>query len=389
MSEQTENNFIYYRKTKELWLKKDSTCFPTDNKLYWKNQTDLEIERIRKEIKYYKSLNITFDNITYNQKRENPKISLIITVYNQGYYIETLYWSILKQTLKDIEIIFIDDASIDNSSLIIKELIKKDKRIVYLKNVINKKQYYSINIGILNSKGEYILSVDPDDLLINNILIKAYETAKMYNLDILQFYMLSNTSLWKVKYKSGIICGNINIRNIFYYGETRNLPDKLIKRQIYIKAINFMPKKLYDEDYHMHTDDTLFFGIIHFAGSYGFLEQIGYFYNNEPNRKPKQLVIEDKSIKSNNDIKSLFNIMKYFILNSDNNTIEKNNIPFKFFEIKVKNILKRDLKYITKHFEFYIDVFNLFLNCPFFNKDKKKVLLKFKRKVLLKKRYYK
>ena len=180
MSDQTENDFIYYRKTKELWLKKDSTCFPTDNKLYWKNQTDLEIERIRKEIKYYKSLNITFDNITYNQKRENPKISLIITIYNQGYYIETLYWSILKQTLKDIEIIFIDDASIDNSSLIIKELIKKDKRIVYLKNVINKRQYYSINIGILNSKGEYILSVDPDDLLVNNILIKAYETAKMY-----------------------------------------------------------------------------------------------------------------------------------------------------------------------------------------------------------------
>ena len=71
MSDQTENDFIYYRKTKELWLKKDSTCFPTDNKLYWKNQTDLEIERIRKEIKYYKSLNITFENITYNQKREN------------------------------------------------------------------------------------------------------------------------------------------------------------------------------------------------------------------------------------------------------------------------------------------------------------------------------
>ena len=59
-------------------------------------------------------------------------------------------------------------------------MVKKDKRIVYLKNVINKRQYYSINIDILNSKGKYILSVDPDDLLVNNILIKAYETAKMY-----------------------------------------------------------------------------------------------------------------------------------------------------------------------------------------------------------------
>ena len=60
---------------------------------------------------------------------------------------------------------------------------------------------------------------------------------------------------------------------------TRNLPDKLIRRIIYIKSIKFMQKKFYDMDYHMHTDDTIFFGIIRFAESYGFLEQIGYFYN--------------------------------------------------------------------------------------------------------------
>ena len=382
-------NFIYYKQENKLKQKAKYTCYPTDNNIYWKNQTDLELERILKEIKDYKSLNISLKNLTYFQKEENPKISLIITIYNQGYYIEKLYWSILNQELKDIEIIFIDDASSDNSSLIIKQLIKKDKRIVYLKNKINKGQYYSINKGVLNSKGEYILSIDADDLLINNILIKVYETAKEYNLDVLQFYMILNNYLGKFKYKSGIVCDNINIRNIFYYGETRNLPDKLIKRQIYIKSIHFMPKILYNEDYYIHPDDTTFFGIIHFIDSYGFLEQIGYYYNNEPNRKPKQIIKEDKSIKSNREIKSLFNIMKYFILKSDNNTIEKNDMPYKFFEKKVKNILKKDLKYISKHFEFYIDVFNLFLNCPFFNKDKKKVLLKFKRKVLLKKRYYK
>ena len=389
MNNTNEQNFIYYRQENKLKQKAKYTCYPTDNNIYWKNQTDLELERILKEIKYYKSLNLSLKNLKYFQKEENPKISLIITIYNQGYYIEKLYWSILNQELKNIEIIFIDDASSDNSSLIIKQLIKKDKRIVYLKNKINKGQYYSINKGVLNSKGEYILSIDADDLLINNILIKVYETAKKYNLDVLQFYMILNNYLGKFKYKSGIVCDNINVRNIFYYGETRNLPDKLIKRQIYIKSIHFMPKILYNEDYYIHTDDTTFFGIIHFIDSYGFLEQIGYYYNNEPNRKPKQFIKEDKTMKSNREIKSLFNIMKYFILKSDNNTIEKNNMPYKFFEKKVKNILKKDLKYLSKHFEFYIDVFNLFLNCPFFNKDKKKVLLKFKRKVLLKQRYYK
>ena len=57
--------------------------------------------------------------------------------------------------------------------------MENDKRIIYLKNHENKKTFYSRNKGILQSKGEYILIVDPDDLLLNNILIKEYETTKI------------------------------------------------------------------------------------------------------------------------------------------------------------------------------------------------------------------
>ena len=134
-----------------------------------------------------------------------------------------------------------------------------------------------------------------------------------------------------------------------------------------------MPKELYNEDYQAHTDDTSFFGLIHFANSYGFLEQIGYFYNQDPNRRPKN---KSKEEKINREIRSLFNIMKYFIIKSHNNFIEKIFIPYKFFEEKVKMILLRDMKYISKDFEFYIDVLNLYLECPFFSKDEKNVILK-------------
>ena len=47
-----------------------------------------------------------------------------------------------------------------------------------------------------------------------------------------------------------------------------------------------MPKKIYNEDYQSYTDDTTFFGILYYSNSYGFLEQIGYFYNTSPKRKP-------------------------------------------------------------------------------------------------------
>ena len=365
------------------------TCFSSNKKIYWKNETDLEIEKLKEEIINNRKVNISFENVEDFYKREHPKISIIITIYNQAYYIKSLYAHIQNQELKDIEIIFVDDVSTDNSFLIIKELMEKDKRIIYLKNDINRHQFYSINYGVLNSKGEYILSVDADDFHFNNILIKAYETAKTYNLDILQFYMLSGVTLWEtVKYKSGIICNNQNIRNIYYYGITRNLPDKLIRRSIFIKAINFIDKKLYYEDYHIHPDDTSFFGIIRFANSYGFLEQIGYFYNQDPDRKPKLKIKKNKKEIINKDIKSYFNIMKYFILQSDNNTIEKNNIPYRFFIEHVKDRFEKDMKYLIRDFDFYIEVFNLFLDCPFLANEKKEIFQKLKHRIILKRRHY-
>ena len=61
--------------------------------------------------------------------------------------------------------------------------------------------------------------------------------------------------------------------------------------------------------------------------------------------------------------------MKYFILQSDNNTIEKNNIPYKFFKTKVKKHFISSINYINKDFEFYIEVLNLYLNCKHFGKN--------------------
>ena len=60
----------------------------------------------------------------------NPKISIIITVFNGEAYLKTSLLSIQNQDFKDIEIVIIDDCSLDNSLKIIKELMNKDSRIV-------------------------------------------------------------------------------------------------------------------------------------------------------------------------------------------------------------------------------------------------------------------
>ena len=113
----------------------------------------MDIKSIQNEILYYsKSNNISFEAKEEEDfyERKYPKISLVITLCIQINYIHKIYFSIKNQSLKDIEIIFINDNSKDNSSVIIKDLMKKDKRIVYLKNPTNKGQFYSRNKGILS-----------------------------------------------------------------------------------------------------------------------------------------------------------------------------------------------------------------------------------------------
>ena len=212
--------------------------FFNDGMIFYKNEKQLNLYNLKNQIKKCKSLKIHFDNQKDFVKREKPKISLIMTVFNQEHFIKYIYSSIQKQTFKEIELIIIDDASTDSSSKIIKNLMKSDKRIIYIKNKANKGVFYSRNKGVLFSKGEYILVIDPDDLLLNDILIKAYVVTKYYNLDILQYYVIrgfyKKNKIWqRNKYKSGILYSK-KVKEVFFYSVSRTLWDKLI---IIIKTI--------------------------------------------------------------------------------------------------------------------------------------------------------
>ena len=136
-----------------------------NGKLLWNNETSLGEQKIRDEVKEYDNIQISFENKSDFIKRENPLITLVITLYNQEDKIKYIYASIQKQELKEIEIIFVDDASKDNSEKTVKYLMENDQRIVYLKNSVNRRAFFSRYKGILKAKGKYVLVIDPDDLL--------------------------------------------------------------------------------------------------------------------------------------------------------------------------------------------------------------------------------
>ena len=117
-----------------------------------------------------------------------PKVSIIITVYNREKYIEECARSLFEQSLDDIEYIFINDASTDNSIEILKTTANNyPQRIPYIK-IINLDQNGGVanarNIGIDNVTGDYTIHTDSDDWVDRDMYKQLYKKALETNADI-------------------------------------------------------------------------------------------------------------------------------------------------------------------------------------------------------------
>ncbi len=115
-----------------------------------------------------------------------PKISVIIPIYNAQNYLERCLDSVLNQTLKDIEILCIDDCSTDKSLDILNRYEQKDNRIKVFKNKTNLGESAARNVGLDNATGEYIAFVDNDDKIDLNFYEKLYDKAIKTNADIVK-----------------------------------------------------------------------------------------------------------------------------------------------------------------------------------------------------------
>lgn len=106
-----------------------------------------------------------------------PKVSIIVPVYNSEKFIERCLTSIINQTLKDIEIIVIDDGSKDESLFKCSLLADIDSRIKIFQKK-NEGLGLARNYGLKNASGEYVAFVDSDDYIKNNMYLELYQKAK-------------------------------------------------------------------------------------------------------------------------------------------------------------------------------------------------------------------
>ena len=120
--------------------------------------------------------------------KNNYNVSVIVTIYNREKYLGDCACSLFEQTLDDIEYIFVDDASTDNSLSILDSLLEKfPKRKQYVKIILLEKNGGRANarqIGVDNATGEYIIHVDSDDWVDRDMMELLYQKAKESDADI-------------------------------------------------------------------------------------------------------------------------------------------------------------------------------------------------------------
>lgn len=123
---------------------------------------------------------------SYFSDTQKPRVSVVIPVYNCQKYLKECLESIRNQTLKDIEIICVNDGSFDDSLELVEYYAEKDLRIT----VISKKNggaSSARNIGTAVARGKYVYYLDSDDYLVQNALERLFDCAEANETDILYF----------------------------------------------------------------------------------------------------------------------------------------------------------------------------------------------------------
>lgn len=282
------------------------------------------------------------------------KVSVIIPVYNNESYIEKCIKSLLQQNMKNIEFIFVNDGSTDNSFNIINNYREIDNRI----KLINKKNggvSSARNLGIKYAVGEYIGFVDSDDTINKQMYQDLYYNAKKYNVDIVMcsaVIMDSNgtKTLEKIDVRKNIKISNI-INNEREFIQVSGSVWKGIYRSNLIKKNNI----LFPLDLPLSEDKLFNMEAIRLANSFMYIDKYyyNYTYNSESavrkyNKNMLDIIIrcklaQDKWLienNKNNILKELYDKQYiYIILQCIQNEIKNTNSTIANKFKNIRNIL--------------------------------------------------
>lgn len=258
--------------------------------------------------------------------KENYKVSVIIPIYNTEKYLDKCIESVKKQTLTDIQIILINDGSTDGSAEKCNTWVEKYKDIIFI-NKINEGQAKARNIGLKESKGEYIFFLDSDDFLPENALEIMYNKIKDKN-----YSTICGTSV--SIFKDGRKESNSNLLNkCGFCGSGKEAIIQSKYKDIQPMVWLYLYKKEFLEKYNIkfseglyHEDCEFTLKVFYYAEKVLFIEDVIYY----------QFISDNSTMRSKNFKKS-----------KDAIQIAKNIEEFIINEVKEKNIKRILKKYVS------------------------------------------
>ena len=352
------------------------------------------------QFRYINTQNKLIDENIKFKLEEKPDITVIMTIYNQAHCLHKCLRSIQNQSLKNIEIIIIDDCSLDNSAELIKEYQKEDPRIILLEHDTNEGRMKTRVDGIRQSKGNYITMIDGDDAFIHkDILNNSLYIARKANLDYVEFqagvykngrfiYRLKNYPDLKLDY----IVHQPELRTKFYTNQKNSPGDfnnraiwgKLIHKELLLQALSYIGEE-FTEDYINESEDTIVVvSLFHLANSYYLMKELGYYYSLDEKRNDFPS-LKNKFCKANDDkIKDFgnFKFLKCFVDKIFNNTKEQ-NLAF----VEVTTSVNYDdafnkIKMGKKHYDILFYIFNKTLDFNYLDKEKKYKIMELKNRAI-------
>lgn len=137
--------------------------------------------------------------------KKKPAASIVIPLYNNEILIEKSIYSCLNQTLKNIEIIVVDDKSTDNSLKIVRRISAEDERIKVIELQKNNGTFNARRKGVQYALAELIIFLDSDDQLVNKACEIIYNNWQESSPDIINF----NVIKYKDDRETGMMCNNL------------------------------------------------------------------------------------------------------------------------------------------------------------------------------------
>ena len=209
-------------------------------------------------------------------------------VYNMEKYISRALLNIQNQTLKDIEIVVVNDHSNDNSLEIIKNFAKNDSRVKLINNQKNRGLLFTRAMGVLHSSGKYLMNFDADDELIGEDALEfLYNQTVSTKADIISFDIINKNTKIKIenpcKEFNNIIKQPTLFKSIYTKGYKLKdflIWNKLIKKRIFLKAYKLFNNYIYSNKKWNYHEDNIWSILVNKLSSTKFcVRKLIYKYN--------------------------------------------------------------------------------------------------------------